>query len=48
MAIHKGTWCDPKKRSFVGNVDYGTVVPEASDDLATEALVFLMCGVKGH
>ena len=48
MAIHKGTWWDPKKRSFVGNVDYGTAVPEASDDLATEALVFLICGVKGH
>ena len=48
MAIHKGTWWDPKKRSFVGNVDYGTAIPEASDELATEALVFLICGVKGH
>ena len=43
MAIHKGTWWDPKKRSFVGNVDYGTAIPEASDELATEALVFLIC-----
>ena len=48
MAIHKGTWWDPRKRCFVGNVDYGTAIPEASDDLATEVLVFLICGVKGH
>ena len=48
MAIYKGTWWDPKKRSFVGNVDYGTAIPEASDDYASEALVFLICGVKGH
>ena len=30
MAIHKGTWWDPRKRCFVGNVDYGTAIPEAS------------------
>ena len=29
-------------------VDYGTAIPEASDDYASEALVFLICGVKGH
>ena len=48
MAIYKGTWWDPKQGCYAGQVDYGTAMPEASDDLATEALVFLISGIKGH
>ena len=48
MAIHKGTWWDPKQKCYVGRVDYGTGIPEADDDLATEALVFMISGVTGH
>ena len=48
MAIHKGTWWDPKQKCYVGHVDYGTGIPEADDDLATEALVFMISGVTGH
>ena len=29
-------------------VDYGTGMPKADDDLATEALVFMISGVSGH
>ena len=48
MAIRKGTWWDAKQRAYVGRVDYGTGMPEADDDLATEALVFMISGVSGH
>ena len=48
MAIHKGTWWDPKKKSYVGRAEYGTGLSEAEDDLATEALVFMICGITGH
>ena len=48
MAIQKGTWWDAKQRAYVGRVDYGTGMPEADDDLATEALVFMISGVSGH
>ena len=48
MAIHKGTFWDPKSKSYVGCVDYGLAVPELSDTLATEALVFLAVGIQGH
>ena len=48
MAIRKGTWWDAKQRAYVGRVDYGTGMPEADDDLSTEALVFMISGVSGH
>ena len=48
MAIHKGTWFDPKKGTYVGHVDYGGALLEEEDMLATEVLVFLLCGVSGH
>lgn len=48
MTLHKGTFWDPKSKSFVGRVDYGIAVPEASDDLATEVLVFMAVGLTGH
>ena len=47
MAIHKGTFWDPKNQHYVGNVNYGTAVPEACVNLATEALVFLAVGLRG-
>ena len=48
MALHKGTIWDPKSKQYVGTVDYGTAMPEVPDDLATEALVFMIVGVNGH
>ena len=48
MTLHKGTTWDPKSRQYVGNTDYTTGVPEASDDLAMEALVFLAVGLTGY
>ena len=48
MELHKGTWWDQKKRCYIGRVDYGTALPEAGDNLAPEALVFMIGGVIGH
>lgn len=48
MTLHKGTFWDPKSRSYVGHVDYGIAMPEPSDDIAKEALVFMMVGLTGH
>ena len=48
MELHKGTWWDQKKRCFVGRVDYGTALPEAGDNLGTEALGFMIGGVTVH
>ena len=36
---------DPKARTFVGNIDYGTAIPELVDGEATEALVFMVVGM---
>ena len=44
MAIHKGTWWDAKRKTYVGQVDYGTALIEAEEDLATEVLVLLVSG----
>ena len=38
----------PKIKSYVGTVDYGTAIPENEDELATEALVFMVVGMTGH
>ena len=48
MELHKGTWWGQMKRCYIGRVDYGTALPEASDNFATEALVFMIGGVTGH
>ena len=40
MAIRKGTWFDPKKGTYAGQVDYGGALLEEEDTLATEVLVF--------
>ena len=47
MAIHKGTFWDPKNWQYVGNVNFGTAVTEACENPATEALVFLAVGPRG-
>ena len=48
MSLYKGTWWDPKEWCYVGTVDYGTALPGAEDDLATEALVFILSNILGH
>ena len=39
---------DQKKRCYIGRVDYGTALPEAGNKLTTDALVFMIGGVRGH
>ena len=48
MALRKGIVWNPKTKQYVGTVDYGIASPEVEDDLATEALVFLIIGLKTH
>ena len=48
MTLHSGTVWDPKTQSYVGTVDYGTAAPEATDEPATEVLVFMVVGMTGH
>ena len=42
IAVHKGTWWYQKKKGYLWRIDHGTGLPEAEDDLATEALVFMI------
>ena len=48
MALYKGTTWDPKTKTYVGLVDYGTAKPEPEENLATEALVFMIASITGH
>ena len=48
MSIYKGTLWDPKERYYIGRVEYGTGLPEADDELATEDMVFMISGISGH
>ena len=48
MTLHKGTVWDPKSKSYIGTVDYGTAIPENEDELATEALVFMVVRMTEH
>ena len=48
MALRKGIVWNPKTKRYVGTVDYGIASPEVEDDLATEALAFLIVGLKTH
>ena len=49
MAIRKQTVVDPKgTEQYVGFVNYGPMTPEDPDTLATEALVFLLVGMRTH
>ena len=47
MEVYKGTWLDQRKRCYIGRVDYGTALPQAGDNLATEILVFIIGGITG-
>ena len=48
MALHKSAIWDPVAQQYVGSVNYGTAIPEPPEDLATEALVFMVVGITGH
>ena len=48
MALYKGTIWDPKSKSYVGLVDYGTAKPEPEENMASEALVIMISGITGH
>ena len=39
---------DLKEDRYVGFVDYGGAIPEPCDQLASEALVFLLVGLRRH
>ena len=46
MSIKKQTCWDPKNDKFVGNVDYGSFQGEDVDNIATNALVVMVAGLK--
>ncbi len=46
MSIHKNVLWDIKTETFVGNVDYGKIVPEEQDSTAENALVIMPVGIK--
>ena len=48
MAIRKQVIYDPKKDQYVGFINYGGAVVEPSEKLASEALAFLLVGLRGH
>ena len=37
-----------KEKCYVQRADYCTSLPGAEDNLAPEALVFMICGITGH
>ena len=46
MSIKKQTCWDPKHDKFVGNVDYGCIKGEEIDNIAKNALVIMVSGLK--
>ena len=49
MAIRSQTVWTPQRDKYFGFVDYGTKIPNPpSDQLASEALVFLSVGTRSH
>lgn len=46
MAIRKQIIYDQAKSKYIGFVDYGNLVPENSEAYASEALVFMLVGLK--
>ena len=48
MELYKGTWWDQKQRCYIGRDDYGIALLKDGDNLATEALVFMIGGVTDH
>eukprot|EP00795_Rhopilema_esculentum_P011471 gene11471-21685_t len=48
MAIRKQVIYDKGNQKFSGFVDYGGCIPENSEDQASEALAFLLVGLRSH
>ena len=48
MAIRKQVMYDPKKDQYFGFINYIGAVVEPSEELASEALAFLLVGLRGH
>eukprot|EP00795_Rhopilema_esculentum_P001055 gene1055-15385_t len=48
MSIRKQVTYDQLKSKYSGFVDYGNIIPENSENLASEALVFMLTGLKSH
>ena len=48
MAIRKQVLYDSLKSKYAGFVDYGGLVPESTETIASEALVFMLVGLKAH
>ena len=46
MAIRKQTIYDSKQSRYIGFVDYGNLLPEQSETVASEGLVFLLSGIR--
>ena len=46
MTIRKQVIYDQGKSRYVGFVDYGNLVPENTETIASEALVFMLVGLK--
>ena len=46
MSIKKQLQWDKKQSKFVGNTDYGTFKADANDTIATNALLFMVCGLQ--
>ena len=48
MSIHKQVIYDQINSKYSRFVHYGNLVPENSENLASEALVFMLTGLKSH
>ena len=48
MAIRKQVLYDSVKSKYAGFVDYGGLVPESTETIASETLVFMLVGLKAH
>ena len=46
MSIKKEVLWDKKNKKFAGNTDYGSILVEEQDSIATNALVFMAVGLK--
>ncbi|CAB4043051.1 DNA transposase THAP9, partial [Paramuricea clavata] len=46
MSIKKEVLWDGKNKKFAGNTDYGCILAEEQDSIATNALVFMTVGLK--
>ena len=48
MAICRSTIWTPRKKRYIDTLDYGTAVSESENELATEALVFMVVGLHDN